>query len=420
MNRIKILILFFVTTIQIFGNGGSPYTRYGFGDLRTTVSARRFGFGELGVSLTEKDFLSTTNPAAWTELHLTRFETGFSYFGNSAQSSSSSVFHSNTFFNGLLLGLPVDHDLGLSAVIGLVPFSSVAYEVTQQMTDPVYDAYNVNYKGDGGLSKIIVGASYKLPLDISFGLSYDYYVGSITKSSAIQFNTGASYKDATYRTETSYQGMGITAGLISGDLSKIFGYKDITDFKIGIVFSPSISINADSTNRSSTVVGTFTTSSGTTSTSLPSKFSIGTSLKLFDKYTFLLDYLTQPYSNVTYAGLKSSNMQDFSKASFGFEFRNPQSFSNTFWESVSLRCGISYEKSQYSFNGVGINQFSLYGGLSMPIGFDNSFESFENTIDLGFQYGRRGTTDNNLLQENIYKFTVSMSIGSLWFLRPER
>jgi hypothetical protein len=49
----------------------------------------------------------------------------------------------------------------------------------------------------------------------------------------------------------------------------------------------------------------------------------------------------------------------------------------------------------------------------MPLAFDNS-------IDFGFQFGKRGTKDNGLILENIYKFNVTLSIGELWFVRTDR
>jgi hypothetical protein len=78
-----------------------------------------------------------------------------------------------------------------------------------------------------------------------------------------------------------------------------------------------------------------------------------------------------------------------------------------------LRGGLSYEKSQYIVNGTSINQISAYTGCSIPLGFDNS-------LDLALQFGRRGTKDNDLLQENIFNFAVSVSFGEIWFLRSER
>lgn len=101
------------------------------------------------------------------------------------------------------------------------------------------------------------------------------------------------------------------------------------------------------------------------------------------------------------------------KISFGMEYRNPDFRSQSFWEQIMLRLGLSYEQTQYEINGNGVDQYSIYTGFSVPLSFDN-------TLDFGFQYGKRGTTESNLIKENIFKFSVSLSVGELWFLRQDR
>ncbi len=69
--------------------------------------------------------------------------------------------------------------------------------------------------------------------------------------------------------------------------------------------------------------------------------------------------------------------------------------------------------TQYTFKGEDINQFGVHTGISFPLGFDNS-------IDVGLMYGIRGTTNQNLLKENIFQATFSVNFGELWFVRQDR
>lgn len=413
MKRIKFLLLLIITSTEIFAGGGSVYTRYGIGDLRMSFSARRFAMGELGVALSDKDYLNYLNPAGWNEMRLTRFETGALYSGNQSQNSSSSVYQTNVSFNGMMFGFPIDRELGISVATGLVPVSSVGYEISQKMKDPLLDEFNLSYTGQGGLSKFFIGASYRLPFDFSLGLTYDYYYGRIENNSKVEFVQGSNFRNVSFREETSYHGMGFTAGIISSDLSKHFGTNFVKDLKIGLVFSSGIPLSLDSVNNSLTTIGAVTTSTGSVKSNLPLKFGVGTSFRLFENYTFITDYLFQPFSEFAVEGIKSTNLQNFYKASIGFEYRDAETRSSSFWDHIMLRGGLSYEQLQYKINNTGLSQFSIYAGLSLPLGYDNA-------IDLAFQYGRRGTTDKNLLLENIFKFNVSLSIGELWFIRQER
>lgn len=413
MRQLKIFILLIFVTVPVFAGGGSLYTRYGLGDLNSPFSARRFAMGELGIALSDKDYLSFINPASLNELRLTRFEGGLLYSGNNAQNSLSSVFHTSINITGLKAGFPIDKSNGISFAVGLVPFSDVGYDVLETQSDPLVGDHTLEYSGEGGISKFVMGGSYRLPFNFSLGVTYDYYFGRIENNSSAAFSSDSTFGDASFIKETNYHGIGMTAGLISSDLSKIFGTGVFKDFRIGLVYSPAVTLSKDSVDISSTAIGTITTSTGSIKSKLPYRLGVGASFNLLSKYTFTLDYLYQPFSQFTNNNIKSSNLQDYYKMSLGFEFRDSENLSDNFWDHIMLRAGISLEQSQYLIDGYGIKQFSLYGGIALPISFDN-------TIDLGFQYGRRGTKDNNLLQEDIYKFNITLSLGELWFIRTDR
>lgn len=413
MRQLKIFIILLVATYPLLAGGGSLYTRFGLGDLNSPFSARRFGMGELGIALSDKDYLSFLNPAGLNEMRLTRFETGLLYSGSNAKNTSSSVYHTRINLKGLMTGFPIDRDLGISLALGIVPFSDVGYDVVQNQTDPLVGKHTVNYSGEGGISKLVLGGSYRLPFNFSLGVTYEYYFGRIQNNSSVTFVDSSTLRSASFIRETSYHGIGTTVGLITSDLSKIFGRSGLKDFKIGLIYSPAVTLSADSVDNSTTAIGTLTTSTGSIKTKVPYKLGIGASFNLIRKYTFILDYLYQPFTQFTSNNLRSANMQNYYKMAFGFEFRDAENRSDVFWDHVMWRAGVSYEQSQYKINGHGINQYSVYAGIALPIGYDN-------TIDLGFQYGRRGTTDNNLLQEDIFKFSVSLSLGEIWFLRTDR
>ncbi len=48
-------------------------------------------------------------------------------------------------------------------------------------------------------------------------------------------------------------------------------------------------------------------------------------------------------------------------------------------------------------------------GVGLPVG-----RMFSNT-NLGFEIGKRGTTNNNLIKENFVNFQLSLSLNDRWF-----
>jgi len=415
MKYIKVSILVtLILPLEIFPSGGSYYSRYGFGDFYYSFTGRQIGFGELGIAASDYDLFNNTNPASWSRLRLTRFGTGMIFNGANITSNLSSAFHSQTIFTGLMIGFPISFDNGISLVGGIVPYSNVNYDVAENVDSNIVDKHKLSYKGEGGLSKIFLGLSYKLPFDFSLGTSFEYYTGKITHSTVIDFDAlTTSFYDATYTNEYNYHGIGYSIGLISNNFASIIGIENLTDLRLGLTFSSGISLSTDSVSYAYTAIGTVENGTQSFKSELPFRLGIGLSIKWSDNYQFLLDYLYQPISRYSKNNIASQNIRDLYKLSLGFEYKKARPESQSFWEQVMLRCGLSYEQTQYSFSGTGINQASVYGGVSMPLGFDN-------TIDLGFQYGKRGTTDNNLLSENIYKFSITLSIGELWFIRQDR
>lgn len=413
----KIITLFAIIlslSVESFAGGGSVYSRFGLGDYYYSFSARRMGFGELGIATTDYDYLNYLNPASWSKLRLTRFETGLIYNGTKISSNSESVFHSQTIVAGAMIGFPISEDHGISFTAGITPYSNVNYEISgEEQNSNLIDPYNSVYSGEGGITKAFAGVSYRLPFDISLGAAFEYYTGKIQYKTSIEFNDTSDFRDASFRTDYSHKGVGFSLGLISNNLANIFGVENLKDVRLGLIFSSSTKLTTDTTNISSTIIGDVVSSGGTLKTELPYRLGIGLSFKWTDDYLFLLDYLRQPLSELKRHGVSSTQMRDFQKFSFGVEYRNAEARSQSFWAHIMLRGGISYEQLQYVINGKELNQLSFFTGFSVPLGFDN-------TLDFAFQYGKRGTTDNNLLKENIYKFSITLSIGEFWFIRTDR
>jgi hypothetical protein len=76
---------------------------------------------------------------------------------------------------------------------------------------------------------------------------------------------------------------------------------------------------------------------------------------------------------------------------------------------VVYRAGLHYEKTGLNINNESINEFGISFGLGLPVG------SFFSNANLGFEIGKRGTTNSNLIQENFVNFQLSLSLNDRWF-----
>jgi hypothetical protein len=407
------LVLIIILDIYSFAQTNSFYSQIGVGIPQYSFSARRLGMGELGAAVDDKDFISVLNPASWNAIELTRIEFGVSFNGLFVKSSDDNKFFTNNYFSGFAVAFPVSRDNGISLVLGLVPITRVLYETEFNVNDPSisYGNYTTDITGSGGISKMFIGSSYKLPFDLSVGASLDYYFGNITYNSQVTFNDSNNVS-STFSLLNKINGIGGTFGMISPDLNNIFNITGVKNIKLGLSLNLASNLNVDTNFTKRTTEFEDTISHGNTNIKLPLRIVGGMSFMVGNSYLFSLDYLYQPWKDYRYSGLPNPSLRDSRKFSVGMEYR-PNPSGHDFKDLMIWRFGLGYESTPYQINGVNINQFSVSGGVSLP--FDVG-----NTVDLGIQYTSRGTTQNNLVEENVVQFDVGISFGELWFVRPDR
>ena len=77
------------------------------------------------------------------------------------------------------------------------------------------------------------------------------------------------------------------------------------------------------------------------------------------------------------------------------------------------RAGVNFANTGLVVKNESIKEFGISFGLGLPVG-QRSRDPFSN-LNLGLEIGKRGTTNNNLIQENFINFNVSLSLNSRWF-----
>lgn len=408
-NILQILFLSVSISAIVLAQSNSVYTRSGFGDLEYGYSAKMIGIGNIGTALLDPDHLIVTNPASWSALTRTRIEFGIGYRGTLISDNIQSNYTSETDFKGFTFGFPVSREYGIGVVTGLLPYSRVSYEAVKVYpAENVIPSYKLLYEGKGGLSKLFIGSSVFLPLDFSAGVTLDYYFGNQNYISTIEFDE-SDYINTTYENLRSSTGFGTTFGLISANLAKVINLENLTDLRIGLAYNYVGNLNTDTLFTQTSLFLVDTVAISNTEMKIPARFTGGISFVLQDSYCFNLDYMFQPMSKYNFNNKADINLKDAARYSAAFEYKPKKSVGMTELEQMVWRFGLSYEQTQYIFNGKDINQFSVYGGFSYPLGIDN-------TLDLSVEYSNRGTTENNLLNENAIKIYLGISFGELWFL----
>src|SRR5690606_23192297 len=146
---------------------------------------------------------------------------------------------------------------------------------------------------------------------------------------------------------------------------------------------------------------------------LPSKFSVGVGVGEVRKWFVGIEsehQTTSDFSNALYtnsnASVKYENSTSVSIG--GFYIPDYNSYSS-YLKRVVYRGGLRFENTGLNINDETINEFGISFGLGIPVG------SMFSNANLGFEIGRRGTTNRNLIQENFINFQLSLSLNDRWF-----
>jgi len=411
----SILILIFTfISVEIFSQNFSPYTRFGIGDILYTYSARSLGMGQSGSALTNGDFVSISNPASWAGLNETRIEFSYALGFSKLITNEDSRTYRDGAFKGFTFAFPVSKRYGIGLAIGLVPYSRLHYK-TQRLiqNDSLYtDPYIQNLIGEGGLSKIFIGTSYKLPFDLLIGATFDYYFGNLEYTSELIFPEN-NQNPAEYKLMYSPIGIGTTIGLISPDMSSLFNSESVSNLRIGAALN--LVPDMDTDTLLTTKSGAFldTVSEGKTTMRIPNRFTFGSSITFSKEYIVNVDYTFQLWENFKFTPVNEQNLRNAQRISAGFEFRPEHKLGITFWEQIMWRFGLSYEQTQYRIMNNDLQQYSVSGGFSLPI-------SPQNSLDIGIEYAVRGTKNSGLISENILRINLGLSFGDIWFIRYEK
>ncbi|QQS37832.1 MAG: hypothetical protein IPM56_07775 [Ignavibacteriales bacterium] len=406
------IVFFTLMSTLTIAQSSSPYSRFGIGDIMHSYSSRSLGMGELGTASTDGEFISSINPAGWYKMGRTRIELSLKYFGTIVSDDNNKNYYGSMEFNGLTFAFPVSSEYGMSVAGGMIPYSNVGYKTQQTVSSNLTTGdYNLEFEGSGGLTKIFLGSSYKLPFDAVLGASLDYYFGNLNYRSRIDFLNSSNY-DTEFNRKYNPSGYGSTIGIISPDFSGFLKSEEISDFRLGLSLGLFSEMDVDTSLFSSSPLQNDTLSINKVKMKIPLQTAIGLSFVMSKNYHVYVDYLMQSWSNFEFDSKKSEQLQNSFILSAGMEYKPLKELGATFWEQIIWRCGLSYEKTPYFVNSTSINQYAVSAGLSFPM-------SSANTIDLGFQYAMRGTTDSNLLKENLFRFNLGISFGELWFVRPE-
>jgi hypothetical protein len=415
--RLPFILSLFLLNLSLFSQIRivSPYSRFGVGDLSDNNNAWNLSMGQLGIGLRSPYHVNFANPASYSAFDSLSFvfEGGFNGEFVSLQSDFQTANRNYASLGYLLFGMPVNKWWKTS--LGLVPFSDVGYSVANYEEYPNSGTVVRLYSGSGGISRLFWGNSFRIFKNFSIGANISYLFGSMDREALVFFPDSAytmNVKEAFYVTmnDIHYNFGAQYKVKIKNDLS----------LNLGAVFSPTLSM----ASKTDIFASTFhLTSSGVESPRdtlvqtegykgriiIPMMIGGGFSFDKSDTWIVGVDYKWQNWENFKAFGLSDSLVNAW-QVNVGGEIIPGADNYNNYLARVHYRLGFNYGKTYLHLRGQDLNEYAITLGLGLPL------RGMRTMLNLGAQYGVRGTTANHLIRESFFKIVIGFSIYERWFV----
>lgn len=416
-----ILIILLTSTFTVLGQTfNSPYSTFGLGDLTFKGFARNQAMGGISLGMRNNKTIDFSNPASYTirdSLSLV-FDIGANGKVSRISSSEGENTPFDINFSHLAFSFPVSRKLSFGA--GLVPYTLSNYNFLFRVdeNDPVFDPevgdLDFLFKGEGGLSQIFFGLGYEITKNLSFGVNANYTFGDIKRIQTVTLLNVPYAHHPKIDIQQIVSGFTFNFGLqyaahLKKDLELVLGatyalqgnLNQKTEF-----FASNILINP---NGGQAVDTLSIWETGKEKKQFPSGMGFGFTINKADKIIFGVDYKRTNWKNSNIMGLDSlENSQSFL---LGAEYTpNPREL-KAYLPRIHFRAGAYYTNSFLKIEDYRINDFGITFGVGFPIGFSRS------SFNIVFDYGKRGTTNDNLILENHGSVMISLSLYDFWFMK---
>jgi hypothetical protein len=400
----------------------SPYSVFGIGELQNQGFTLNNSLGGLGVALRSKSFLNPTNPASLSGLSLTTYEAGI---------SATSMFLTEgnlnqEFFSGTLsylsLGFPISEGFGASA--GVLPFSFQGYKLMQSFdTESVNEAttYDVNHSGSGGIHRAYINLGLELFDGFSLGATGSSVFGRLKRQRDVVY-----FQDdyLNRRDENTYT---VRDFVIDFGAQYQLSVKEKT-VVLGASFQPQSNLKADAIDLTYTynVLGDFeyirdTISSFSSSSSgliLPKSLVVGASFSEENHWLVSAELDFKEWSELKLFEQTDPQLRNATQYKVGFWWIPNQGNIHNYLSNIQYRGGVNYNTGFLSVSAFGesispteINDLSLSLGLGLPL------KKSKSTLNIGVQFGRRGSLGEGLVEERYIKFQLALTFNDKWFTK---
>jgi hypothetical protein len=410
---IGLLIIFISTQGFAQRNNISPYSFFGIGEETAQKTVEEISMGQIGAAFNSTYKLTFSNPASLASLRFTTYTLAVENKALTINDGTNSQSASAGSISYMAMGIPIGTKFGL--LFGLQPNTTVGYSLLEEFKDgDDITALNL-FTGEGGSDRVFLGFGYKFNKNLNIGLETAYVFGSIENN---LLNRRNNVQLATmHKTDSELSGVTAKAGVQYN--TKI---NDKLNLKIGGVVNFSSELSNKGKEYLFSLVNTNTgiisprdtiiNKSFESTIKIPLRTILSAGLGEENKWYAGIEYSFQNALEFTDGILNQNTRTSYDKSnriSVGGFYTPKFNSITSYWQRVTYRAGLNLKQTGLVVNNTTINDFGISFGVGLPIGQQLS------NVNLGFELGKRGEINNELIKENYINFRLSLTLNDRWF-----
>ncbi len=383
----------------------SPYSYFGIGLPVFNSTAEQRAMEGLSI-LGNRTHFNLQNPAALGALEFTTFTVGATQKFTTVQTNSASEKVRNTSFDYIALGVPAGK---LNFGFGIIPYSSVGYKFKNQSPTSFSQ-----FMGRGGLNKLFLSFGYRLKEGLRIGVEGSYNFGNIQNKN-ILFQNGIQY-GTLEKNRSNLNGFRVKFGAqYEVELSEKL------ELKTSVSYAPASLLNSENSRHLSTIsllssgdkieVSTHDIHLPDTKFDLPSDLRMGVGVGETHQWFVGAEYQKIGATQYKNTSFTTNNVQ-FTEATIyriGGYYTPKYNDIMHYFNRITFRAGFRYQESGLRINNKNIEEFGISFGLGLPAG------QYLSNLNIGVEYGQRGTTAAGLVKEDFINIFIGISLNDKWF-----
>ncbi|MCB0759926.1 MAG: hypothetical protein KDC12_00290 [Flavobacteriales bacterium] len=437
----------------------SPYSRFGVGTLSDQSTSNQMSMGNVSSAFSDYATVNFQNPASYSMMLKSGMHVGVNGQFLQLNSASQSEWLMLSSISNIAVNFKRQGGK-FGAVIGLTPFSSTGYSITDTQTVPTLGDISYTYDGEGGVNRAYLGAARYFLLKsskgfmdksmtpdsshvvnfISVGANFNYYFGQLEQTRRVIYED-PSYLHSRITTNTTIHDINFDLGVLGlFNIRNTYKGKDRlskTDVYVGATYSLGNELNTDFKELTETItyvsnfefivdtVSSFETNNATIT--LPQRITLGFGVQHQFKddqiLEFQFDYKMQDWSRFSggFSEISETNVLANARSyHFGIRFSPSIKIKDAkFFKSIDYRIGARMGDTYLKINDQQISESAISAGFSIPL----RKSSTASRIIFGTEIGLRGTTDSNLIKEQFINVRVGLSLSphifNNWFVKRQ-